>query len=1257
MKLWQRKKILIVLAICASLGLVISGDSSASAATDSRWGNAVERAYYNYGYDAGVWLSSPGRGYRDATVDVPYGQNWVDVQIRGSWYNHSNAYVETRACNTYSNDWRLQSISSNCFSRGSYSGYSGVFIWNPSGYKTARMNVSGICDGRLGQTVSHSISLTNTFEYRRRPNGGWNVGYPSVDTMWVSINCQNAPWRVEGKSWVTNAYNPADTNNYGSAWQIAPNPLRNAKPGDTIDWWHSLYVRNANMTESVENGVQQDVFNIDSNQPFSGGAHLNTGGAWHTLESRWQSAITDDWRARAWHRQYNARPYNSNWLETIVGKPNLEEVKGEVGRDKFMYTRIIRQEDVGKRICQRVYWKKEHSTADPNRYAYSPYACVEVPYQYNLVPSVSVNSRSVDEAATLIEGISGSVTNNGSTQSDKNTKKYAVARYVIRASSYSGTPSAGDGINQTVVNNGQDVCKVVDGMAAGKFTASDCKEMRLSSDNEEFAVNYSKSIVNGINDDVSGVNLKHGDKVCYVTIVSSYNRGVGENTFRYSNSDCASVNRKPKVQVWGGDIKTNDQVITGITKSHRGNNLIPGVSDDNTIHNSQQHWLFGKCAHLDFGSFGTPDPIARKISRCMQGNEGSTVASDKNGSVQFFTDGLQVYYSDGSVMDNGQGIGSTSTTTQAAASFPIEGNKYVVVTSSAASENGKTGDLRYSIVDMSRTGSGGKKGVVTIKNQSFGPQGANHKVGEALAVSVNAARDGYWVIAHLPGTTTMRAFSVPYKWNGSNGGALTPTDSTVGIVVAGTRAGNQAPGFGTINFNNSNSKAVIATSGYTMNANSVIKIMNFNNSTTGSDAGKFSLIKEWQVDKSSDTFVYSADFSPKEDYVYVTSLYNNVENGYLSRYRYDVSGAPNKEVVVGKNSSPAQAFPKCTLDGNRRSGGQVRRAPNGKMYVANRGCQTIGVIANPDATNIANIGWRPSGQGLAGATSVYGLPQAAAVNVADIPFTVIANYAYYGSWGEYGITAKDKIESASGAGLSSSFDGRSVDGGAQSYNRLTFANNAASAFGNFTTNPVIGSYSTPSIKPKNSNRLSGLVDISGLNGEYETSGTLQLTGGTLAAGRNVVIRSRGAVKVSGDLLYGAISKASQVPQLVIYARSIIIERGVKEVNAWLITPNDGYVSTCGDVVGPDRWLTNLSVSDCNKNQLKINGPIMAGHLYLRRTYGGQHDSPAQNNHSMHPGTPAEILNLRADAYMWGYNYSKNSGAIRTVNLKELPPRY
>ncbi len=263
----------------------------------------------------------------------------------------------------------------------------------------------------------------------------------------------------------------------------------------------------------------------------------------------------------------------------------------------------------------------------------------------------------------------------------------------------------------------------------------------------------------------------------------------------------------------------------------------------------------------------------------------------------------------------------------------------------------------------------------------------------------------------------------------------------------------------------------------------------------------------------------------------------------------------------------------------------------------------------------------------------------------------------YGSWGEYGMAAKGKIESASGAGLSSSYQGRDISGGAQAYNKITFANNSASTFGNFTNNPVVGTFNIPSVKPKNSSRLSGAVDVSGLNGEYQTTGEVSLTGGTLLAGRSVVIRSNNTVRISGDLLYGAVTGVSSLPQLIIYAKNIIIEPGVKEVNAWLVTSNDGYVSTCGSVIAPENWLSGLSMADCSRQQLKVNGPIMAGHLYLRRAYGGQHDSPAQNNPTMHPGTPAEILNLRADAYMWGYNYARNSGAIRTMNLKELPPRY
>ena len=66
-------------------------------------------------------------------------------------------------------------------------------------------------------------------------------------------------------------------------------------------------------------------------------------------------------------------------------------------------------------------------------------------------------------------------------------------------------------------------------------------------------------------DNVSDLVLQSGDKVCYVSMVSSYNRTVGENTFRYSNSKCVFVSKKPKVQIWGGDARTNKEAITSIT--------------------------------------------------------------------------------------------------------------------------------------------------------------------------------------------------------------------------------------------------------------------------------------------------------------------------------------------------------------------------------------------------------------------------------------------------------------------------------------------------------------------------------------------------------------------------------------------------------------------------------------------------------------------------------------------------------------------
>ena len=268
--------------------------------------------------------------------------------------------------------------------------------------------------------------------------------------------------------------------------------------------------------------------------------------------------------------------------------------------------------------------------------------------------------------------------------------------------------------------------------------------------------------------------------------------------------------------------------------------------------------------------------------------------------------------------------------------------------------------------------------------------------------------------------------------------------------------------------------------------------------------------------------------------------------------------------------------------------------------------------------------------------------------------TSSANQNVYGSWGEYGIIANGKADSASGAGLSSSFNGRSGVT-PRDYNKLTFAN--IPKYGNFSsTSSVPDNFTLPSVGGTRGN-ISGNVDVNSLaSGEYN-AGNVVLTGSKLSVGKSIVIKSSGVVRISGDLLYTDTNDVRQLPQLIIYAKNIIIEPSVGEVNAWLITQKDGYVSTCGVVISARDWLNGVSESSCGKQQLKINGPIKTGRLFLRRTYGGKHASSAKNDPNMHPGTPAEIINLRADTYIWAYNNYQNTSAISTMNVRELPPRY
>lgn len=251
----------------------------------------------------------------------------------------------------------------------------------------------------------------------------------------------------------------------------------------------------------------------------------------------------------------------------------------------------------------------------------------------------------------------------------------------------------------------------------------------------------------------------------------------------------------------------------------------------------------------------------------------------------------------------------------------------------------------------------------------------------------------------------------------------------------------------------------------------------------------------------------------------------------------------------------------------------------------------------------------------------------------------------YGSWAEYGIVANRGVRSASGAGLSSGDAGRTN----ADVTRLTFANAGVSMPGNFTNEAFNGAVRVPPVFSVNSGVLSGVKSVASLQGNY-TATNLRLDGGEVAAGRRILIQASGTITITGDIRYTAaqLSDTKDIPQLVIVAKNIIIEPQVERVDAWLMSPAGGSISTCGAGVS-QQPAKDIDVAACSK-QLRINGPVHADKLYLRRTYGGEGKAP------IHFGTPAEILNLRPDAYLWGHGSSFTTGAIRTMHVRELPPR-
>ena len=951
-------------------------------------------------------------------------------------------------------------------------------------------------------------------------------------------------WTITGKSWVTKQFNPSDTTNYGSNWTVAPGRLKNVKPGDTVDWWHSLFV-SGGATDNVVTGVQQDVFDLSSNQPMDNDVSLNDRGAWHNEDPRWFNVMTD-WKDYAWRRMNNPADYSTTSMEALNGKSRLEDLHGELGKNKFMYTRVIKREDMGKRICQRIYWSKRNSLP-VSGWGYSQYACVEVPYDYDVEPSVSVNSDYIDaENVTKIEGINAGLNNKGTSKTQNSS--YALARFVVRGAEVSGLTGKSDVVSLPGGTADNDWPCAIVRLIKGQYKDSlnidsgACGKI-VQNTGSQLNTGQTPVATNQI-DNLDRVKLSANDSLCYVVMVSDYNGSAPSTDFRYAVK-CIRSSKRPKVQVWGGDIKTDKEVITSKTSNSVNvpDENLSRIELDKTSIRSNGLWGTG----LD----GNGNKLGDKVlfSPGEYGYKGGNM-EDKHWSIVCAED---QYGGNGNQRAYKKSTGKPD---------------YLPSCHGDATNLKDDYQARTIVTTQWRAPGGGdvlQDGYITCKPDSM----YYDIVGDAsLVYNPDYCKRGVW------------RTSDSAKWIGINS-------------------------FG--RHTHSNSRPDPAHLNCHDNSRPIVEIIPCSNTYV------FRL-KGINLEGLKDAKSLEIGFSGAVDNLVKVKI-----NGYEMKTLGNDNGSRPEGVQYFGWGLPGYA-------GNSRFTAETQP---GTVLYENNNFIDIYVKSNPSHMGLL----------IEDITLAYKM--------------AYTNQNVYGSWGEYGIIANGKADSASGAGLSSSFNGR-PGVTPRDYNKLTFAN--IPKFGNFSsTSSVPDNFTLPSVRGARGN-ISGNVDVNSLaSGEYN-AGNVTLTGSKLSVGKSIVIKSSGVVRISGDLLYTDTNDVRQLPQLIIYAKNIIIEPSVGEVNAWLITQKDGYVSTCGVVISAGGWLSGVSESSCGK-QLKVNGPIKTGRLFLRRTYGGKHASSAKNDPNMHPGTPAEIINLRADTYIWAYNNYRNTGAISTMNIRELPPRY
>lgn len=321
-------------------------------------------------------------------------------------------------------------------------------------------------------------------------------------------------------------------------------------------------------------------------------------------------------------------------------------------------------------------------------------------------------------------------------------------------------------------------------------------------------------------------------------------------------------------------------------------------------------WYFGNKAGLDFNT-GSPTDLN---DGALVTIEGCATMSNSNGQLLFYTEGVNVWTRNHTLMPNGDNLMGSVSSTQSAIIVPKPNSISVYYIFTVAATAGNYG-LRYSEVDMNLNN--GLGAVTNTKNILL-----STPVCEKICAIKNADSDGYWVVTHSFGSNSFLAFSID-----DNGVNTTAVSSSVGTIVDDNSQMGVYTSQGQLKFSPDGTK-LVCVNGYTN-----VELFDFNAAT-----GVVSNVQT--INTNDDWMCYGAEFSQSGERLYLTAA--NFYSYNIKRIlQYDLTSVsiPSSEVVV------------VTIPGAYNFG-SLQLASDGKIYCAGTntiaGSNFLSVINSPD---------------------------------------------------------------------------------------------------------------------------------------------------------------------------------------------------------------------------------------------------------------------------------------------------------------------